>query len=227
MKAWIRNLIIGTPLEGLARRIMGRPRVAFESSPQYWESRYQSKGNSGSGSYGKLAEFKAGVLNDFVSARSIQSVIEFGCGDGNQLALANYPNYIGIDVSHTAVDLCTERFAGDASKRFVHSSDYGAERADLSLSLDVIFHLVEEQVFETYMADLFEAASRYVIVYSSNSDVDGKFLEHVRHRRFTDWVEANRTDFQLVEHIPNRFPYDDSDPDNTSFADFYIFERIS
>lgn len=37
--------------------------------------------------------------NDFVRARGIDSVIEFGCGDGAQLALAEYPAYGGIDVS--------------------------------------------------------------------------------------------------------------------------------
>ena len=47
----------------------------------------------------RLAAFKAEVPNDFVRARGIDSVIEFGCGDGAQLALAEYPAYVGIDVS--------------------------------------------------------------------------------------------------------------------------------
>lgn len=42
--------------------------------------------------------------------------------------------------------------------------------ADLSLSLDVIYHLVEDEVFETYINTLFKSARRYVIIYSSNSD---------------------------------------------------------
>lgn len=31
----------------------------FSTSDQYWEKRYANGGNSGSGSYSKLAEFKA------------------------------------------------------------------------------------------------------------------------------------------------------------------------
>ena len=79
-----------------------RPRH-FPGSAAYWESRYAKGGSSGVGSYGRFAEFKAEVLNRFVATHSVQSVIEFGCGDGNQLALASYPWYLGYDVSATAV----------------------------------------------------------------------------------------------------------------------------
>jgi hypothetical protein len=66
----------------------------FPGSGKYWDNRYKKCGNSGAGSYGKLAEFKADILNKFISKNNIQSVIEFGCGDGNQLLLANYQCYI-------------------------------------------------------------------------------------------------------------------------------------
>ena len=116
-------------------------------------------------------------------------------------------------------------FRGDATKRFYHSSELPpSTRANLSLSLDVVYHLVEDETFDQYMHNLFEAADRFVIVYASN--VDRKTPEpHVRHREFTHWVAANRPDFSLIQHIPNEFPFDARDPENTSFADFYVFER--
>lgn len=89
---------------GLLNRIWRR--LKFTNSKSYWESRYQKGGNSGFGSYGRLAKFKAEVLNDFVAKNSIQSVMEFGCGDGNQLKLAVYPKYIGLDVSPKAIKRC-------------------------------------------------------------------------------------------------------------------------
>src|ERR1700744_3995435 len=76
------------------------------SSSSYWESRYASGGNSGVGSYAQFARFKADVLNTFVAEHKVQSVIEFGCGDGNQLKLAAYPKYLGLDVSETIVAKC-------------------------------------------------------------------------------------------------------------------------
>src|SRR5690606_4241845 len=85
-----------------------KPEEAFVSA-DYWEQRYARGGNSGAGSYGKLAEFKAEVLNAFVRERQIRSVIDFGCGDGAQLALAEYPSYVGLDVSPTALHICRTR----------------------------------------------------------------------------------------------------------------------
>ena len=199
----------------------------FRTSGEYWEQRYRSGGNSGAGSYSRLATFKAEVLNDFVARNNVTTVIEIGSGDGAQLTLAEYPSYTGIDVSQVAVDSTRRLFADDGSKRFIHTSEVTAtDRAELALSLDVIYHLVEDAVFDSYLRQLFDAATKYVIVYSSNTD---KFWSspHVRHREFTRWVQENRADFALAETIPNRYPYDKADPDNTSFADFYIFERVA
>jgi hypothetical protein len=35
-----------------------------------------------------LAEFKARAVNDFVRENSVKSIVEYGCGDGNQLKSA-------------------------------------------------------------------------------------------------------------------------------------------
>lgn len=207
------------------RKRTHNPNVQFTSSPEYWDLRYKRNGSSGAGSYGRLAEFKAEVINDFVGARGVRSVIEFGCGDGNQLSLANYKDYIGVDVSATIIEKCNAKFRGDAAKRFILSDDYDGEKAELALSLDVIYHLVEDDVFEGYMASLFNSAERYVIVYSSNCDRNKHKSAHVRHRRFTAFVEANLPQFELIEAMPNRYPYSIFNRRNTSFADFFIFER--
>lgn len=193
-------------------------------SRNYWERRYRDGGNSGAGSYHHLANFKADVLNSFVAENDIKSVIEFGCGDGNQLRLAKYPGYLGLDVSETALHLCRDIFSADQSKCFVAASNYRGERAQLGLSLDVIFHLVEDEVFEHYMRRLFDAAERFVIVYSSNTDDANTSAraDHVRHRRFVDWIDVNAPEWKLVQVVPNRYPFD-GNHEQTSFADFFIF----
>jgi hypothetical protein len=209
---------------GALRRNDGR-KVEFRGSTDYWERRYETGGNSGAGSYNQLAQFKADFLNKFVDQNDIHSIVEFGSGDGAQLKLTDYPSYIGIDVSHAAVEATRTLFAADTTKTFLHTSEVGDDlSAELSLSLDVIYHLVEDAIFETYMHGLFDASSRFVIIYSSDRD---EFASdpHVRHRRFTGWVAAKRSDFELVERIGNPFPFDANDPDNTSFADFYVYAR--
>lgn len=200
------------------------PSRAF-SSTKYWKERYEGGGNSGPGSYGKLAGFKADVLNRFVQESAIQSVVEFGCGDGSQLALARYPRYTGYDISAEAVGVCREMFRDDASKEFFLAQDYDGRRADLAMSLDVVFHLTEDHVFESYMRRLFAASDRYVIIYSSNQDEPFEpVAPHVRHRNFTRWIEREMPGWSQVAKIPNAFPYD-GDYRSTSFCDFYIHAR--
>jgi hypothetical protein len=55
----------------------------------YWENRYKNGGNSGEGSYALKAEYKANVLNNYIQKLNIKSIIEFGCGDGNNLLFYN------------------------------------------------------------------------------------------------------------------------------------------
>jgi len=199
----------------------------FTDSGSYWEQRYTSGGNSGAGSYGRLAEFKAEVLNAFVEQHGISTVIEFGCGDGNQLGLANYPQYCGVDVSQKAIAHCTELFKDNPTRTFCHISDYQGQKADLAMSLDVIFHLVEDDVFDQYMQTLFAAAEQHIVIYSSNtSDNSSIDVKHVKHRKFTDWIDANASGWKLARHIPNRHPFE-GDNENGSFADFYMFEKAA
>jgi SAM-dependent methyltransferase len=207
------------------RHLLGQAWLATRrrSSVDYWESRYRLGMTSGSGSMGELAKFKARVLNNFVREKGIRSVIEFGCGDGMQLALAQYPRYLGIDVSVAAIEMCTRRFAGDPAKRFRlqqgPSDPCRTELADLALSLDVIYHLLEDEVYATYLADLFGAARHWVIVYSSNRE-EAVRARHVRHRLFVEDVRRRHPEFELVRKIDNPNP-------SESFADFYIFRRAS
>ena len=199
----------------------------FPGSKNYWEKRYANQGTSGPGSYNRLAEFKANFLNEFVRDKDIKSIAEFGCGDGNQLSLAAYPSYIGVDVSETAIQLCKQTFIQDTQKQFYL---YGSEaykqsdiNADLSLSLDVIYHLIEDSVFEAHMHDLFKTAKRYVIIYASNFDKKQSF--HERDRKFTDWVDSNQAAWELTDTVKNPYPFAPENPDNTSKADFYIYQK--
>ena len=172
-----------------------------------------------------LAAFKASVLNSFVAENNIASVIEFGCGDGNQVSLSQYPRYVGIDVSAIAVNHCRDLFRGDSTKKFLiyNEPEIPELRADLSLSLDVIYHLVEDDIYEEYMRKVFEAATRFVIIYSDNEDAPRDLL-HVRHRRFSNWIDNNRHDWRLIGHIPNKFPWEPK-TERGSWADFWIYKR--
>ena len=199
----------------------------FPGSRNYWEARYSGGGNSGAGSYNRLAQYKAAVINDFVQQNQIRTVMEHGCGDGNQLSLASYPEYAGFDVSSTAVLKCQSRFKQDMSKTFRTSDTYAGEVAELGLSLDVIYHLIEDHVFEAYMERLFDSSSKFVIIYSSNT-AEYNFsysASHVKHRKFSDWIEKTCPLWELFDNTPNIYPFEEDDPHNTSLAEFFVYRK--
>ena len=213
------------PLPGVRQLSLLRQRMGFRGSAMYWEQNYARGGTSGPGSYNRPALAKAAFVNDFVRTRDVGSVIDFGCGDGNQLSLADYPRYIGLDVSRAAIELCKSRFAADPTKSFfLYDGACFADRgglfaADLAISLDVIYHLTEDAVFDTYMTHLFAAAARFVIVYATNQEIPGT-APHVRHRHFTAWAEAHGRGWRLLEVTPGP----NAGPDR---ADFFTYERVA
>jgi hypothetical protein len=200
------------------------PKIPGGTSRVYWEQRYASGDDSGVGSYNMLAKFKADVVNAYILKNNIQSVIEWGCGDGNQLRFMEYPMYVGLDVSQTAVQRCRELYADDPRKMFYQTDDYSVSPSDfdMSVSLDVIYHLTEDDVFAKYMDSLFGSSRRYVCIYSCNTD--GWAAKHVRKRKFTEYIDTHFPEWKLTDYIPNRYPYDCNDPERTSWSDFYFYK---
>lgn len=197
------------------------------SSKNYWEERYKNNGTSGSGSYNRLAIFKSEVINSFIENNSIDTVIEFGSGDGNQLSMLNIKNYIGFDVSKTIIERLKNNFSHDTTKSFFQFEEYKFQKAPLSMSIDVIFHLIEDHVFEKYMCALFSSSTRYIIIYSSNIEESNDISTHVRHRKFTKWINDNAQNWKCINYIENKYKNLDlyNHSDEKSFCDFYIYEK--
>lgn len=196
--------------------------LRYPGSPAYWERRYARGGDSGAGAAGRLAAYKAEVLNRFVREHNIQSVTEFGCGDGQQLRLADYPAYCGLDISKTAIARCRSLFAADASKKFeIYKPDTFSPddfQADMTLSLEVVFHLTEEDLYRLHLQHLFTCARRWVVIFSSDEeDTTGGVFPHFRPRRFTPDVPPG---WVLRERLAN--PHRD-----ISVSDLFFFEKSS
>jgi SAM-dependent methyltransferase len=199
------------------------------SSAKFWDNYYLSGGNSGTGSYNRLADFKAKIVNDFILKKHVNTVAEIGCGDGNQLSLIHYQNYVGVDVSKAIIEKDKERFKDYPNYRFFHSlterEQYIGYLFDMTISMDVIFHLLEQNVFSAYMNDLFSLSTKYVIIYSSNHEEYTQWPEY-RHRNFTGYVARNFPNWKLVQYIPNQYPYVIGEEENTSASDFYIYQKV-
>lgn len=200
----------------------------FGGSAPYWERRYAAGGTSGTGSYGKSAQIKAAYVNQVVATHAVSSIVELGCGDGNQLSMLHTPRYLGLDVSPTAISLCAERFSDDPTKSFLwydpaHFFDRaGILAADLALSQEVIFHLVEDEIYERYMKHLFALGNRYVLICSS--DLDLRLGNHERHRTFTPWVARHCPEWTLIDHVPSPHPHEAGTGEGM-LAQFFVYER--
>ena len=192
---------------------------------RYWERRYAANGSSGDGSYGRLAEFKASVLNELIGTRHIRTAVEFGCGDGNQLSLVRYPRYIGLDISPSVIALCRKKFEADESKTFAlyEPHDFDADPrfvSDLAVSLDVIYHIVSDAAYQSYMTHLCDTGTKCIAIYSTN--IDRVEAVHIRHREFSRWIAENRPELALESVIENPYPGEGVQESNASF---YIYGR--
>jgi hypothetical protein len=192
------------------------------SSKKYWENRYSSGGNSGAGSYDVKAEYKARVLNRILKDHDIKNIIEFGCGDGNNLQYYNVEYYTGFDLSETAIKICLKMFSHDFKKSFIWYDPLlfksGGLLTEMTISFEVIFHLIEDDVFEKYLKDLFNTSSKYVLICSSNDSTINDEAIHVKHRKFTDSIPSYFSLFEIVK-TPQEGDL------NGFFSDFYLFKR--
>jgi len=100
----------------------------------------------------------------------------------------------------------------------------GLAATELALSLDVMYHLVEDEVFAAFMKALFDYSWRYVLVYASDVE-QGWPSPHVRHRRFSAHVARHFPAWRLAAVLPNLYPYDPRQPEDTSFAAFHLYAQ--
>ena len=198
------------------------------NSKNYWNARYLKGGNSGKGSYNNNALFKAEILNKFIKNNNIKTLIDFGVGDGNQLKYIDTQNlkYIGIDISEFIISKCKILFEHDPSKTFLLDTEFDKKtKSDLVISCDVIYNLIEDDVYKKYMTDLFSMSKKYVLVYSRDQDLN--LATHVKFRKFSRYIKNNFPNWELIQHIPNKYPQINLYGNNNNFSpcDFYIYEK--
>ena len=76
--------------------------------------------------------------------------------------------------------------------------------SDLTMSLDVLYHILEEECYVTYLKNLFSSSSNYVLIYSNN--YNGHIVGHMHTRKFTNDVENMFPNWSLHEKINQIYP---------------------
>lgn len=220
MKKLIKKIpIVGKLAVKAKRKIKGADE--FKSSRDYWEKRYGEGGTSGVGSYNELGAYKGDVINEFTIEHGIKSAIEHGCGDGNQLSYFKFETFTGYEISQAAIDNCKKVYADDPTKTFRHFDEYIAEEFDVSLSLDVIYCIIEDDAYQTYMERLFDSSRKYVIIYSTDHDKNDGSTDHIKHRKFSEWIKANRPAYEQIGFVKNKY----NGQVKPFISDFYFYEK--
>lgn len=157
---------------------------------------------------------KAQMVNDLIKTESIESVVDWGVGDGTVLKmLMSGIKYTGVDISEFALSKLRREWSHDEHKRFRSLDDIGPVKAQLALSFDVIFHCIDDFDYEMHLRRVFSSATRFVLIHSSNHD-GGRTARHVRWRRFTPDVMRIAPDWSL-----------ESAPDDPNVTGFYRYAR--
>lgn len=183
----------------------------------YWENRYKNNGNSGLGSYGKYYDFKSKIINEFLNNNEIKSIFDYGCGDGNQLLGLELKerSYVGSDISNFIIEKLNKKYTNNPKINFISNDKIINDiKYDLVMSLDVIYHIVDDEMYKLYIKNLKNLTGKYLIIYSSD-EISASSPDHIKHRIFMNDVIDDGS-FSLITKIKNE--------ENTS-ADFYFFEK--
>lgn len=182
-------------------------RERFEGTAGYWERRYATGGSSGAGSVGEAAKAKANLVNAIVRGDGYTSVLDLGCGDGAVAAmLTGLRSYVGVDVSPTALRLARTALAlrtlpPGPTYRLLTWDRFRRDQttADLVISLEVVMHLVEDDLYRQYMAELFGRAHHGVLIQAPDGGGRWSGVHHIRYR---DWRADVPAGWALAEQHP-------------------------
>jgi len=157
---------------------------------EYWQNRYVSGGNSGAGSYGEEAKFKSEYINSVIKKYNIKSLVDYGCGDGNQLLYLNgFDKYYGYDIAPESINLCKKRMFNSEIYTFTSILDELDNNSDLGMTIDTLFHQIYDEDYFDLLNRIFNFANhKYVLLYTNNA-IMNKTAEHVRHRKVIEDVK--------------------------------------
>jgi len=132
-------------------------------SVEYWEKRYREGGKSGRGSVGASREWKWSIIRKHVTL--VDDVVDVGCGDLSFWEGRTCERYFGVDISPYIIKRNAEKrpdwafIAWPAERRL-------PLRGRVVLCLDVLFHILDDEVATKIMDNLCEYSSEWVVIHA-------------------------------------------------------------
>lgn len=190
----------------------------MKDSATYWEQRHaERRGHwraNGPGSRGRLLSYKVALVQALVDETRAHSLLDLGCGDAQLGARVNVDHYLGVDVSPTAAEAARARLGmrgrgGTVEVLTLAQLPPAIGMVDVAISMDVVFHLLEDEAYHDHLQRLFDVAKRAVGIYSTVTE--SPVFGHVRHRAVERDVAAlSWLDWECIHRGPPPWPKDEA-----------------
>lgn len=177
---------------------VGAERGRWLNNAVFWDERYlrDPELGSGIGSRGEHADYKAGLVEQFLASQAPGRVVDFGCGDCSLLERLTIADYVGVDGSLEVIRRNIERFP---RHRFVHAQLPAVdERGEFGLCFDVLIHQSSREAYREVLGKVLSNCARGGLV--NGFDEDPRFDSEIVyfHEPLRQTLEALGVEARLV-----------------------------
>ena len=137
-------------------------------------------------------------LKEFLNKNNIKSVVDYGCGDFKLYKHFSWNNinYLGIDVSETAINIANQFSANNI--KFLCKETIDLPKADLLIVKDVFGHWLPGNSTTLYSKDL-----------GDQSSIITDFL-NVNESKFKYIIIVDNLNGGIKKYFPNSFKYEET-----------------
>ena len=210
----VATVMIGVPVLLLA---MTWETSAFELIylTNYWGTNEEGEGTSGNGSTKEVTREYRRFLEELIREEKITSVVDGGCGDWEFSQFIDWggADYLGIDISHVAINRAEERYAGPKVRFEQGSVIDELPSADLLIVKDVLMHLPIEDIHTFITNNLRPERYKVVLLTHNRSDTPSKNNGDIPHGLYRR-IDLRKNPFNL-QGLEDHFLFD-SEPDKVT-----------
>jgi len=156
-------------------------RRSLFSNEIFWDFRYLHDPGLGSGlgSRDEPLNIKRNIILPFLEMFSEQRVIDLGCGDLEATRNATCEDYLGLDISFSALDVARTK-RPDWRFSSVDIADLQTGACDLLLCLDLLIHQDSNDKFQALIANMLRVSNAAIIVsgYEQEPSASGIIFYH-------------------------------------------------
>ena len=164
----------------------------------YWDRRYLSGGNSGSGSVGKQRDWCWSQIGDI----SNKEVLDIGCGDLSFWEGRDCLKYTGVDLSEIIINKNKEK---RPNWNFIHADASKSQNLNgqVVFCLNLLYHILDDSVYQDILKNLEKWTKEKLFIFTwRENPFNGKTTDgwYQSYRPFMEYVHILEP-LKLVESL--------------------------